>query len=191
MIQQIQAVVVAGRGQGPQPELAEWLCSRGVQFRMATPGYSPDVVRNRAIRRYLDGEADRRPYLLLLDADMVPIDTQGDAILHEQGDALWLAYAGTEGSPGHDAQRGTIGLSACRLSADVLRRIGGDWCQIEYDAHRERVLHCDCTTLDRKIRAAGIEPRCVGVIGHAQRCVILPADTVYGWRLLWPGQLGG
>jgi hypothetical protein len=119
---------------------------------------------------------------------MVPVDTRADAILREPGAALWCGYVGTEGSPAHE--KDVFGVSCCRLAADLLKTIGSNWCQIEWDEARERVVRCDCARLDTMIRSQGETPRQVGVIGHAQRCVILPEDNAHGWGLIWPSQLG-
>lgn len=183
----IQTVVMA-RHEPACRELSIWLSAMGLDWRYGSPEFGVDVARNQNVWRFLRDDVPRgKTHLLMIDADMVPV-RETEEILYAAGDVVYCGYADRDGTRGHYGD-GDFGAGCFRASAHAMRRIGQPWFVTSFDDHRRCRAGCECYHFRQRAINAGVEPKMVGVIGHAQRCILLPApDSRHGWQLMWPSQ---
>lgn len=185
MIDGLLIVVMSGGGP-PARELALWLSRIGCPWRFGSAEYGIDVARNQNVRRFLREDVPAgKLHLLMIDDDMVPVEATRP-ILDEPGDLLYCGYAGRSGSRGHYGQD-DFGEGCFRASAGLLGKMADPWFATTY--YQGRRVACEGLHFQRHARAAGVHPRMVGIVGHAQRCILLPAESKLGWQLAWPFDL--
>jgi hypothetical protein len=181
----IQTVVMS-RGEAPCRILSLWLSQHCPGWRYGSTDYGIDTARNQGIRRFLKEDVPNGfTHFMSIDADMVPVD-ETDAILTEPGELLYCGYVDREGSRGH-VGNGDFGAACFRASADLLAKMPDPWFRaIEQDGRR---VSCECQWFQNLASRANVKPRMVGIIGHQQTCILLPAETDLGWGILWPHNL--
>ncbi|MEI8374804.1 MAG: hypothetical protein WCJ35_18425 [Planctomycetota bacterium] len=178
----IQTIIMS-RGEPPCRPLALWLSENFLDWRYGSQDYGIDHARNQNIRRFLREDVSAgKTHLLSIDADMVPVESTAE-ILTEPGELLYCGYVDRFGSRGHIGQ-GDFGAACFRASAELLARMGDQWFEMGY--HNGKRIACECSYFHNIAQQAGGRSRQVGVIGHQQTCVLVPAETETGWILQWP-----
>lgn len=178
----IQTIVMS-RGEPPCRPLALWLSEHFLDWRYGSQDYGIDHARNQNIRRFLREDVPRgKTHLLSIDSDMVPVGDTAE-ILIAQGELVYCGYVDRWGSRGHVGQ-GDFGAACFRASAELLARMPDPWFQMRYRDGRR--VSCECSYFHQMAQQAGAESRQVGIIGHQQTCVLVPAATESGWSLQWP-----
>ena len=188
-LSEIQCVVMRYREPACE-ELSQWLYRMGVEWRYGISDYEIDVARNRNILRFLAEDVPRgKQYLLSINDDMVPIG-ETSPILTADGDLVYCASPGNQGTVDHYGDRQLSG--ACwRASARLLKSFGPPWFRLGHSGDLTERTYCDCNYFRDRCNDAGFDARMVGHIGHAMRCVLVPdpEDPSKRWRLVWPRQL--
>ena len=167
---------------------------QGYLIRYGSEEYGIPEAREQNCNRFLAEDAVAgREYLLMIDADIVPLPRRSvskagpsaaapvapgtcgsDDILRDNGELVYVGYCGHDVSAGHfgDDQ---FGAGFCRIHASVLRRIAKPWWRMVYQADR-RVM-CECSHFRLKAEAVGIKARMVGVAGHEATMVTVPRSA--------------
>jgi hypothetical protein len=181
MRREIQAVVMSA-GAPASRALGQWLSLQGLAWRYGSRDYGLDHARNQNVRRFLADDAGK-DWLLLIDHDMVPTDGTAE-ILAAPWDLCYCGYADRFGTRGHYGD-GNFGAGCCRLSRKLLYAMRDPWFKTTYrDGCRTA---CECLHFRYAAAEAGYSSHMTGVIGHEQRCVILPdPDSAGGFALHWP-----
>ena len=180
-------VVVASFGAPASRGLGLWLSHHGLDWRYGSSEYGVDTIHNQNITRFLREDVPRgKTDLLSIDADMVPLP-ETDAILSEPGNLLYCGHVGRYGSRGHKGD-GDFSIGCYRASADLLELMGPPWVQTIV-AGGVRV-HCECNFFRHRAAQEGAVARQAGIIGHEQRCILIPTNTDLGWAVAWPTDLG-
>lgn len=190
---EIQIVVMAHR-QPPCSLLLDWLQKLpATHWRRGSQDTGIDLCRNQSVTRFLQEDVPTgKRYLLMFDADMVPIaDT--NPILHEPGDLLYCGSVGHQGSAGHFSD---FGAGCFRVSASLLLKMSQPFFKTLYNEEITRRTACECNWFATNAFAVGDGPKRVGLIGHQQGgdtgAVLFPDNrNVCGWSIAWPAQLGG
>jgi hypothetical protein len=190
-------VVLDPHGGLTQPQtnglLSRWLTRQSelgsaVEFGPGTHGI--DVARNQIINDFLD--RTDFSHLLMLDCDTVPLPPKmGDSLdkLLENPPAIgWCGYVGTQGMGGNHMD--TFGCGCSIYTHEPLLKIMKPWFQMGLSVDGCTIENCECKYFADKCREADITPQRIGVVGHMQHCVLLPAaNTKTGWGILWPWQV--
>ncbi len=100
--------------------------------------------------------------------------SHSEGILYEPGHAVYCAYVGGDGRPGHSGDDDALGEGFCRLSAEALMATGPSWFCQDRGPHVDQVRGCEGTALSKKLWAAGYEVRCVGIVGHRKVVDLFP-----------------
>ncbi len=178
-------VVVMSAGQPASRALGIWLSRHRLDWRYGSQDYGIDAARNQNVTRFLLEDLQRgKTHLLMIDHDMVPV-SQTDPILTAAAeiDLAYCGYADRFGSPGHYGD-GNLGAACFRVSAGLLTRMRRPWFQSGYlDGQR---IACECGYFRLLAARCGVGSVMVGVIGHEQRCVLLPGARGAGFTLHWP-----
>jgi hypothetical protein len=176
---------------------------RGYLIRYGSEEYGIPEAREQNCNRFLAEDAPAgREYLLMIDADIVPLPRRSasEAGLRPQGttpgqagpsavDPAAPATCGSDGILrdngelvyigycGHDVSAGhfgddQFGAGFCRIHASVLRRVAKPWWRMLYQDDR-RVM-CECGHFRLKAEAVGIKPKMVGVAGHEASVITIP-----------------
>lgn len=178
--------VLMARGTPPCKPLAIWLSKNCPGWRYGSEDYGIDHARNQNVRRFLREDVPQgKTHLLMIDADMVPVASTM-AILHEPGDLLFCGHVGQHGSRGH-LGNDDFGAACFRASAELLAKMPDPWFKMVYQDGCRTI--CECRWFQRLAFQAGVNSKQVGVIGHQQTCILLPADNELGWGLAWPHDL--
>jgi hypothetical protein len=177
----IQAVVMSA-GQPASRALAQWLSRQGIAWRYGSQDYGIDHARNQNVRRFLAEDAPRgKAFLLMVDHDMVPTP-ETVSILTTPGNLLYCGYADRYGTPGHYGDE-AFGAACFRASAELLAAMPDPWFKMGYVDGRR--VACECGFFRMRAKGLGYQSQMVGIIGHEQRCVLLP-DEHGGYALHWP-----
>lgn len=169
--------------------LMDWLEKHRLPWRYGSDEIGVDVARNQSINRYLREDVPNgRKYMLMVDADMVPIPgTEG--VLSQEHELVYCGAVGREGSHGHYGMD-DFGASCFKVSHQALKSMGGPpWFRMGYNDELTLKTGCECSYFHELARRAGIVPVMAGVVGHLQTCVLLPEDNQQGYRAEWPHQI--
>lgn len=182
-------VVISSNGRSCTQILEKWLRAFNLDWRYGSTENFTELARNQNINRFLQQDVPRgKEYFLGIDQDMVPlIETRG--ILLDPGELIYCGHCGRHGSPGHYGD-GELSCACFRIHHSVLEAIAKPYFKIlvEDDVRTQ----CECLYFRDKALALGHKSRMVGVIGHEQQCILIPAPTASkGWALAWPEDLGG
>ena len=176
-------VVVMSAGQPACRALGQWLGRQGLAWRYGSQDYGIDNARNQNVRRFLAEDVPQgKAFLLMIDHDMVPTPATSP-ILTLPADLLYCGYADRYGSRGHYGA-GDFGAACFRASAKCLSQMADVWFETHSSDYQTR-LACECTFFRHRAASLGYHPQMAGVIGHEQRCVLLP-DEHGGYALHWP-----
>ncbi len=187
-------IVVFAYGREPCRPLMNWLRfleRAGYDWRHAQSAAPVDVARNVEVERFLARDVPcGKEYLLMADADMVPLPeprgrdghpvpgtdrrSHSEGILYEPGQAVYCAYVGGDGHPGHPGDDDALGEGFCRLSAEALMATGPGWFCQNRGPHVDQVRGCEGTALSKKLWAAGYDIHCVGIVGHRKTVDLFP-----------------
>ena len=174
------------RGGPPCRLLALWLSENCRGWRYGSQEYGIDLARNQSLVAFLRHDVPKgKVDLVMIDDDMVPVDTT-EQIFHAPGELIYCGYVGRRGSPGHHGP-GNFGAGCFRVSAKLLQQMPRPWFETTYAGGRRK--HCECEYFHKMAQAAGVTAREVGVVGHEQKCVLLPSEDALGWSLAWEEDL--
>jgi hypothetical protein len=187
-LNEIKAYVMT-RHKPPCRELSRWLFGHRLDWSYSSSEFGIDVARNQTVNRFLQEQVPKgKQYLMMIDADMVPVvDTH--RIISADGDLVWCGYTEEPPAKGHYGE-GDFGAACFRASASLLSRMQQPWFKMKYDGCLGRRLACECSYFAACARGQGVEPRMVGIIGHARRCIMFPTpETTLGWKICFPHEL--
>jgi len=177
-------VIVMSNGTPPCKELALWLSDNCPGWKYGSEDYGIDNARNQNCERFLADDVGKS-HLMMIDHDMVPV-TSTSAIFTATEELVYCGYADRYGSKGHYGD-GDFGAACFKVSRDLLITMGMPWFATRsIHSHRQ---NCECNFFRVKAATFGIIPRMVGVVGHQQRCILLPDPKPPGWRIAWPGDI--
>jgi hypothetical protein len=168
--------------QEPNRLLRQWLDSIGIPWDYAVEERGIERARNVACAEFLRLE---RRFLLMLDADMVPLNSTREILAGGQPLA-WCGYVGREGLPGHVD---TPGCGCMRIRRDVFDTLVQPWFEFGESVRATEINRCECDVFTEKVRAAGYESVRLGVIGHLAPAIFFPkTDGTVGRT--WPAACG-
>lgn len=181
----IKAIIMSSGGPMTR-QLALWLSENGISWGWGSSEYGIDLARSHNCTKFLRHYAPLGfTHLLGIDHDMIPI-RETRHILRGDNELIYCGYNGRHGSKGH-AGDGDFGAACFRVSADLLNRMEQPWWNTTVIDGRRR--ECECLWFRRRAIAAGATVRMVGLIGHEQKCIIVPSDDPPGYIVVWPEQL--
>lgn len=166
--------------------LAIWLSRNCPDWRYGSQDYDIAHTRNQNVRRFLREDVPRgKTHLIMIDADMVPVESTM-AILHAPGELIFCGFVGASGSHGHLGDE-DFGAACFRVSANLLQKLPDPWFETLYTKGVRTC--CDCRYFQRLAFRVGVESKMVGIIGHQQTCILLPAKNDLGWGIVWPHEI--
>lgn len=158
----------------PMGHLADWLSEKavlGYDWRRWKVEYRLDTCRNQAVDHFLKSGRD---YIVMLDQDVYPYpiaeipDTGIDKLLNEEGE---LIYSGWSIPPRSHYGDGDFAVAACRISAGLLRDMGGEWFYFPSQRDTYEFTSCDCGYFSAHAALAGRKSKMVGVAGHIRKMI--------------------
>ena len=161
----VQIAVLAGRK--PNEHLARWMrqfpdpwVSEGAPSRAEIP-----AARNAIVRRYL--AVSPRPWLWMLDDDVVPIAATAELLLCPSP----VAGARIVSRTGLEAHPHCLSAACLKVRRDVLEAVGDPWFRYP------RAGGCECSWFFHRACCAGFRAVKAGVVGHRFRVVVLPGPS--------------
>ena len=182
-------IVIVSHDRAANKLLGRWLASNNItDWRYSSKEYDVGEVRNQAITRFIQEESKTgKQYLLLIDDDMIPIDST-NAILDTEGDMIYCGSAGPCGTRGHYGDY-DWGENFCRMSIELLQQMKYPYFKTCYENGVRK--HCDGYAFLKQAVEQGAQPKMVGVVGHQQTCVLLPSENKLGWAMCWEHDIAG
>lgn len=133
----------------------------------------PDLIgmwRNRVCYWFL--KETELEYLLMIDADMVPIKETIE-IVRGEAPLAGCRYIAKDGEDIH-REDGRIGCGCMRIRRDVLETVQRPWFAYKQNDDGLEVSRCECERFCDNAREAGIFPLKRGAIGHVMPAVVSP-----------------
>jgi hypothetical protein len=184
----IVIAVLAYRGE-PNRVLLAWLEQAGLagaEWRFAPDVLGVDLAREVCCNRFLaEIPASGRDHLIMVDADMAP-DAEASGILSADGDLVYCGYTGHAGTRGHFGDR-DFGCGLCRISAEVLGKVGKPWFVLDRRADVQVACECDCFRVAAGCQ--GFTSQMVGRCWHQQTILVRPTQDGSGMESQWPRAL--
>lgn len=176
----------------PNYFLSRWLTAHDLQWaRGSQVGGRLDLVRNQTLNRFMQEDVlEGATHLILFDGDMVPI-IESNQLLNDDSDFSYLEYPGQNGCEGH--RRGRPGGGAMKISKDLIEAMSKPYFHIRLNESKDNMIGCSCDYFANKARELGIEPKCVGNIGHQQGgdggIIMFVADNKAGYKFGHPHEM--
>ena len=188
IVKELIQIVIVSHDRAANKLLGRWLARNEItDWRYSSRDYDVGEVRNQAVTRFLREDVPKgKRYLLLMDDDMVPVDST-DAILSAEGPLVFCGSAGPFGTRGHYGD-GDFGENFCRMYAGLLQRMKYPYFKTHYE-NGVRV-HCDGHAFNAQAKGLGFDSQMIGLVGHQQTCILLPTETDLGWAVAWPHDIG-
>lgn len=166
-------IKVASRHAPVNPQLDETLMhlAQTHLVRYSDQGFGVAQVRNRAVNRFLQEDAEDYRHLLMVDADMIWLP-ETDAMLEDlRAD---IAYARHIDRAGRLAHEGSLGCGCLRISRAAAAKIQPPWFAFQHDEQGCADEACECSYFRRKAEAAGFAPQALCPIGHIVPMLAVP-----------------
>ena len=189
-ISKIQVVIITYNAPATK-ELQLWLSWNKLDWYYSSGSYEIDVAKNKIVKQFLDVDVPKgKEYLLAIANDMVPMPTTVN-ILTDDRPLVYCQSMGNEGRLDHHGNRNFS--SACwRAHVGVLKAMAQPWFKMGHTGDRLEQTYCDCLYFKDNAQEAGYDGYQVGVIGHEQRCILIPHPEEQGkWQMFWPSQWSG
>ena len=173
-------VQIMSNGQPMTRILSSWLYENKLDWYYGSQEYGIDLARNQNITRFLREDCPRGfTHLLTIDNDMIPI-RETRHILRGEDELAYCGYVGRHGSKGHYGND-DFGCACARYSVAVLKTLSPVWFKT---TERNGVrIECECTYFANHAKLHGYKSKMVGLIGHEQKCILIPTDNNY--EVLW------
>ena len=188
-IDKIQLVIIT-YNQPATKELQTWIAWNKLDWYYGEQSYDVDVTKNRIIQKFLATDVSRgKEYLLCIANDMVPVPSTNN-ILTQEGNLLYCQSMGNEGRMDHVGDK-NFSAACWRAHTKVLQSMTPPWFKNGRTGDCTAQTYCDCVYFKDRAQEQGYDGKQVGIIGHEQRCIIVPHSTEQGkWEMFWPSSWG-
>ena len=160
-----------------------------LDWRYSEGGYEIDVAKNRTVKQFLDMDVPQgKEHLLMIANDMVPMPTTVRMVT-DPGDLIFCQSMGNEGRLNHVGDK-NFSAACWRGHAKVLQSFGPPWFRMGHTGDILDQTYCDCSFFKDRAQEQGFDARQVGIIGHEQRCILVPDQSAptEKWVMFWPSQ---
>lgn len=166
-------------------ELQQWLAWTGIEWRYSEGSYEIDVGKNRVIKQFLEYDITTgKEYLLMIANDMIPVQSTIN-IITDPRDLIYCQSMGNNGRLDHNGDK-NFSAACWRASAKVLRSFGPPWFRMGHSGDITEQTYCDCLYFKDRAQEQGYDGYQVGIIGHEQRCILLPHhEDSKKWEMIW------
>lgn len=183
MLDKIQCVIQTYNAPATK-ELQLWLAWTGIDWKYSEGNYEIDVGKNRVVEQFLRDDVSRgKEYLLMIANDMIPLESTVN-ILTAPGDLVYCQSMGNEGRLDHHGDK-QFSAACWRAHKSILSSFGPPWFRMGHTGDRTAQTYCDCAYFKDRAQEKGYDGRQVGVIGHEQRCILIPHTEKGKWAMLW------
>ena len=132
--------------------------------------------RNRIAEWFL--EKTDKPWLLMLDDDIIPMESMRK-LLDCEADVAACHFFSRGGGEGHDAD-GIVSMASLKVSRRALQRIKQPWFKFTFNDNHTKLAGCECAWFCKQAKAAGFHPLKVGLIAHAMKVALIPPEKPNG-----------